>query len=67
MNKLSKDVVLKIIKTIDKKLYRITKDYQQHLIYDDTYQEFVNTSNALTELKTEIQSFIEIEESLTEE
>ena len=64
MNKLSKDVVLKIIKTIDKKLYRITKDYEKHLIYDDTYQEFVNTSNALTKLKTEIQSFIETEKTI---
>ena len=67
MNKLSKEVALKIIKTIDKKLYRITKDYQQHLIYDDTYQEFLNTSNALTELKTEIQSFIETEKDQTKE
>lgn len=64
MNKLSKEVALKIIKIIDTKLYCVTKDYEQHLINDD---EFSSTSNVLNELQTKIQSFIEIEESLTEE
>lgn len=64
MNKLSKEMALKIIKMIDTRLYCVAKDYEQHLINDD---EFSSTSNVLNELQTKIQSFIEIEESLTEE
>ena len=64
MNKLSKEMLLKMIETIDKKLFLVTVDYEKRLINHD---EFFITSKELTELQNKIKSRIEIEESLTEE
>lgn len=64
MNKLSKEMLLKMIETIDKKLFLVTVDYEKRLINHD---EFFITSKELTELQNKIKSRIEIEETQTEE
>lgn len=64
MNKLSKEMLLKMIETIDKKLFLVTVDYEKRLINHD---EFFITSKELTELQNKIKSRIKIEETQTEE
>ena len=64
MNKLSKEMLLKMIETIDKKLFLVIVDYEKRLINHD---EFFITSKELTELQNKIKSRIEIEETQTEE
>jgi uncharacterized protein YfkK (UPF0435 family) len=64
MNKLSKEMLLKMIETIDTKLFLVTVDYEKRLINHD---EFFITSKELTELQNKIKSRIEIEETQTEE
>lgn len=63
MNKLSKEMLLKMIETIDTKLFLVTVDYEKRLINHD---EFFITSKELTELQNKIKSRIEIEETQTE-
>ena len=64
MNKLSKEMLLKMIETIDKKLFLVIVDYEKRLINHD---EFFITSKELTELQNKIKSRIEIEETQTKE
>lgn len=61
MNKLSKEMLLKMIETIDKKLFLVTVDYEKRLINHD---EFFITSKELTELQNKIKSRIEIEKTI---
>lgn len=61
MNKLSKEMLLKMIETIDKKLFLVTVDYEKRLINHD---EFFITSKELTELQNKIKSRIETEKTI---
>ena len=60
MNKLSKEMSLKIIEMIERKLHYVARDYELRLINHD---EFSSAENALNELQTKIESFIETEEN----
>ena len=56
MKHLDTDTLLTIIKMIDTRLHFVARDYEAHLMTDEG---FYSASNALTELQSKLQEYIE--------